>query len=397
MRFRQEIQVLLRKKSVIPKGFLLSAIDANIDGSSTPKEDMGLIYCEDLATICGLFTKNRIKAAPVLIGMELVKKGSIRAIIANSGSANACTGAEGLKDARSIMGMVASLLGIKHDEVIPLSTGVIGTRLPVDRMSLKIGALLDGLGLNVQSFARSIMTTDTFPKVSSVKTDGATILGIAKGAGMIAPDMATTLAIVITDAKLDRPVLLQTVEDAVNESFNTITVDGDTSTNDTLLAVTSNRIDASPNKVREGIRHVIKELAMMVISDGEGATKLISIDIHGCNTDDDAKTIGFSVANSILVKTAFFGSDPNWGRIMAAIAYSGVAVDARSISISISGYGIVEGGIESAGFREGDLKNVLGEKEISVDIKVGPGPGRFRVWTTDLSHKYIDINAGYRT
>ncbi len=382
---------------MIPSGFSFSTANADIDGSSSARDDIGLIYCSTQASLCGVFTKNRVKAAPVLIGMDLVKRGTIRAVLINSGNANACTGEAGVNDARTMMEAIGSRLGIDADEVIPLSTGVIGVRLPVDRILTRLDSLVGSLGDNVEALARAMMTTDTYPKVVSRGVGRASVLGIAKGAGMIAPNMATTLAIVITDAIIERTDLDRTIRDAVKSTFNAITVDGDTSTNDTLLALSSNMVKADLDGVRNTIVEVIRELAMMVVRDGEGASKLIRIDVRGCATEDDAKKVGKTVAESLLVKTAVYGSDPNWGRIMAAIGYSGADIDPADISIHISGHPVVEGGVEAGEFKEGVVKSALEGKEVSIDISTGTGKGAFTIWTTDLTHKYIDINSEYRS
>ncbi|MCD6281107.1 MAG: bifunctional glutamate N-acetyltransferase/amino-acid acetyltransferase ArgJ [Deltaproteobacteria bacterium] len=382
---------------MIPKGFSFSAANADIDGTSSPKNDIGLLYCNTKASLCGVFTRNRVKAAPVLIGMDLVKRGVVRAVLANSGNANACTGEAGLDDARRLMAAVASRLKIDADEVIPLSTGVIGVRLPVDKMLSKLDTLARGLGDNVDTFARSMMTTDTFPKIASRRVGQACILGVAKGSGMIAPDMATTLAIVITDAIMERGELERTIKDAVKTTFNAITVDGDTSTNDTLIALSSNMLHAELEGVEKAIFEVIQELSMMVVRDGEGASKVVRINVSGCDTDEEARKVGKTVGNSLLVKTALYGSDPNWGRIMAAIGYSGVDIDTGSVSIHISGHPVVEGGVEAGGYKEEDVRSALEGKDIHIDISVGSGSGSFTIWTTDLTHKYVDINAEYRS
>ncbi|MCD6569958.1 MAG: bifunctional glutamate N-acetyltransferase/amino-acid acetyltransferase ArgJ [Deltaproteobacteria bacterium] len=402
---------------MIPEGFLFSAINADINGSSSEKEDLGLIYCKHPAFVSGAFTKNLVKAAPVIIGIDLVKKGAIRAIVANSGNANACTGDAGLTDAFMIMKCVASELGVGQQEVIPLSTGVIGVRLPAEKIIKKIAPLVEGLSPDALRFARSIMTTDTYPKICSEKAGRAKVLGIAKGSGMIAPDMAclagrqaTTLAVVLTDAKVDRQLLDIITENATEASFNAISVDGDTSTNDTLLVLTSNMIDADIADIKDAITNVIRELAMMVVRDGEGATKVASIMVKGTKTDQDAKKVAMCIANSLLVKTALFGADPNWGRIMAAIGRSGVKIDPNIISIKMGGLSVVDKGLEAKDFDEDSIRNVLsvhhwrsgpsargGLKEILIEITLGDGPGRFKAWTTDLTYKYVEINSSYRT
>jgi len=401
---------------VIPEGFLFSAINADIDGSGSEKEDLGLIYCKHQAYVSGAFTKNLVKAAPVIIGVDLVKKGVIRAIVANSGNANACTGDAGLNDAAIIMKCIASELGVGQQEVIPLSTGVIGVRLPAEKIMKKIAPLVEGLSPDATRFAQAIMTTDTYPKMCSAKAGRAKVLGIAKGSGMIAPDMATTLGIVLTDAKINKQPLDIITKNAIVSSFNAISVDGDTSTNDTLLVLTSNMIDADIADVKDAITSVIRELAMMVVRDGEGATKVTSITVKGAETDNEAKNVAMCIANSLLVKTALFGADPNWGRIMAAIGRSGALIDPNEISIKIGGLPVADGGVQAKDFDEESIREILsvrhrrngpsaksgpsikGElKEVPIEVILGDGPGMFAAWTTDLTYKYVEINSSYRT
>ncbi|MBN1636298.1 MAG: bifunctional glutamate N-acetyltransferase/amino-acid acetyltransferase ArgJ [Deltaproteobacteria bacterium] len=382
---------------MIPRGFSFSAVNAGVKSPENKKLDMGLVYCSRDATAAAVFTTNRVKAAPVIVGMELLPSQSIRAVIANSGNANACTGASGIEDARAIMRAVAGELKISEDQVVPMSTGVIGMRLPIERMLDKVPALANGLGDDFESFNRSIMTTDTFEKIVQKQASKARILGIAKGAGMIAPDMATTLAIVLTDAKVPFQELGKSMKDIVKTSFNAITVDGDTSTNDTLLVLSSGMVEVNWSELESVLREAVQDLALMVVKDGEGATKLIRIRVGGAKNDAEAKTIAMSVANSLLVKTAFYGADPNWGRIMTAIGYSGIEIDPETVLMSIAGIETVRGGQISPHYDEHKLHQALQEKEIKIEISVGQDPGSFLALTTDLSKAYVEINADYRT
>ncbi len=382
---------------MIPKGFSFSAINAGIKSPDYKELDLGLILCSEKAVISGVFTQNLVKAAPVIIGMEQARKGRVRAIIANSGNANACTGQQGIDDAHAIMEAVAKSLRISPEEVVPLSTGVIGVKMPVERIVPKIPQLADQLTDKTEPFARSLMTTDTFPKIVARRAGEAHVLGFAKGAGMIAPNIATTLAVVLTDARIGKQHLDNIVYYSIKNTFNAITVDGDTSTNDTLIALASGLVDAELSEVQQAISDTIRELAIMVVKDGEGATKLVSIAVEGAGSVPEAKTIAMAVANSLLVKTALFGADPNWGRIVAAVGYSGVLLEPANISVRIQDLSVVEGGQQAAGFDETVLHESLLKKEIQIDISVGDGPGRFQAWTTDLSYKYIEINAQYRT
>lgn len=382
---------------MIPKGFSFSAVNAGIKAPTFEGLDLGLISCSTQAVLSGVFTRNQVKAAPVLIGMDLVKKGTARALIANAGNANACTGQQGLDDAHAIMEAAASLLGVMINDVIPMSTGTIGVMMPVDRILPKIPQLVKGLSNEKDSFARSIMTTDTFPKIVSKRAGEACVLGFAKGAGMIAPNMATTLAIVLTDAIIDKQQLDIIIKNVIVQTFNAITIDGDMSTNDTLIALASGLVQADLEEITCAITEVIRELSLMIVRDGEGATKFVTIMVSGANTSGDARTLAMAVANSLLVKTALFGADPNWGRIVAAVGYAGVHIDPANISVHIQGLKVVENTMESSTFTEEDLHQALAEKEITIQVSVGNGPGCFTVWTTDLTYRYVEINAQYRT
>lgn len=382
---------------MIPKGFTFSAISAGIKTPAFTGLDLGLISCSTLAVVSGVFTQNIVKAAPVIIGMDQARRGNARAVIANAGNANACTGQQGLNDARAMMAAVSSQLGVMAAEVIPMSTGTIGVMMPVDRILPKIPQLVQGLSDDADCFARSIMTTDTFPKIASRRAGEACVLGFAKGAGMIAPNMATTLAVVLTDAQIDKHQLDNIIFSAINETFNAITIDGDMSTNDSLIALASGLAHADFDKIRYAITGVIKELALMIVRDGEGATKFVTIMVSGTNNDNDAKTIAMTVANSLLVKTALFGADPNWGRIVAAVGYSGVPISPERISVQIQGIKVVDDCVLTPDYAEEALQRALDDKEITIEISVGKDPGRFTAWTTDLSYRYVEINAQYRT
>lgn len=380
-----------------PKGFSFSAVNAGVKSPAVTRPDMGLIFCDKEAVASGVFTLNQVKAAPVLIGMDLARKGTLRAVIANAGNANACTGDLGMQDARSLMEAAAQSLRVKQDDVAPLSTGVIGVRLPVERMRAKIPALVAGLGDDPEVFARSIMTTDTYSKVVAKRAGASTVLGIAKGAGMIAPDMATTLAVVMTDAVIGKEDLDNIIKRSVEETFNAVTIDGDTSTNDTLLALASGYVTVNIDEIEEAIFSLIRDLAILIVRDGEGATKFVEVAVVGAESSRAAKAVAMAVANSLLVKTALFGADPNWGRIMAAVGYSKVPIEPDRIGIEVSGYNIVESGHEVDGFNEDILHTLLKEKDIAIRIRLGDGPGSFTAYTTDLSYDYVRINSEYRT
>jgi len=388
---------VLRGTGVIPKGFSFSAINAGIKSREYKGLDLGLIACSTDAVLSGVFTRNLVKAAPVIIGMEQVKKGSARAVLANAGNANACTGQMGIADARSMMEAVARELKVRSEEVVPMSTGTIGVSMPTERIIPEIPRLVKGLCADPGCFARAIMTTDTVPKMAARRVGEACVLGFAKGAGMIAPNMATTLAVVLTDALVDKQELDNIIKTSISSTFNAITIDGDMSTNDTLVALASGLVEADPLELRYAVNSVIEELALMIVKDGEGATKFVTVKVSGTSNDRDARIVAMAVANSLLVKTALFGADPNWGRIVAAVGYSGIPVEPRDIAVKIQGLDVVEGGVQSRSFTESSLHEALKGSKITIEIVAGPGQGRFTVWTTDLSYKYVEINAQYRT
>jgi len=381
----------------VPVGFRFAAVNAGVKSRETKKLDMGIILCDSPAVSAGVFTTNKVKAAPVQICIENIRRGSARAILANSGNANACTGSEGIEDARNLMNAVAASLGISPEEILPISTGVIGLRLPVDRMLEKVALLAESLGNDPEPFETAIMTTDTFAKIVSRKAGEATILGFAKGAGMLAPNMATMLSVVLTDAKINIAQLKNIVNESADNTFNVITVDGDMSTNDTLIAMSSGRVEAALDDIKDAIRETIGELAMMVVRDGEGSTKLVKVIVNGAVSRDDARTAAMAVANSLLVKTAMFGADPNWGRIACALGYSGADVNPDKISIKINGLDVAEQGMQASSFDEEKVHRLLKQKEITIEINLNIGKGTFTAWTTDISYDYVKINAEYRS
>jgi glutamate N-acetyltransferase / amino-acid N-acetyltransferase len=397
LRLGQEVQAVLRGGRLTPRGFTYSAVCADVKGAGGTRPDLGLIFCDHEAVASGLFTTNAVKAAPVLIGMEQSARGSLRAVLANAGNANACTGGEGMDHARTLMAEAARCLSIAPELVCPMSTGVIGVRLPVDRMIARIPELVSGLSDYPEPFARSIMTTDTFQKVATRTVGKATILGMAKGAGMIAPDMATTLAVVLTDAIISKQDLDNIIKRSIERTFNAVTIDGDTSTNDTLMALASGYVTENTIELERGIFEVIRDLALLIVKDGEGATKNVAITVQGARSTADAKKAAMAVGNSLLVKTALFGADPNWGRLVAAVGYSRAEVDPDRIGVVISGYPVVKSGREAEGFREESLHALLKEKDIAIAIDLGLGNEEFTVYTTDLSYDYVKINAEYRT
>ncbi len=390
------------------KGFKFAAVEAAIKKSGRP--DLGLIFSERPAAVAAVFTTNQVKAAPVLLDMERVKNGSCQAVVVNSGNANACTGAHGMDDARETARLVAEGLGIPDEATLVASTGVIGVPLPMERMRKGIAPLVEGLeNGTLADVAAAIMTTDTFSKleVRSGDADGTpyTIAGIAKGAGMIMPNMATMLAFLVTDAAVNPAWLQKAFREANDASFNMISVDGDTSTNDTSLIMANGMAgnatiaSGSPGATRfaELIREVLLALAKQIVKDGEGATKFVTITVKGAQSTAEAKQAAMAIANSSLVKTAFFGQDANWGRILAAVGYSGAQVDPDRVELFLDDVLMARNGIFAGGDAEARGSEVLRRKEFSVTVDLKVGTGRATVYTSDLSYDYVKINADYRT
>lgn len=390
------------------KGFQFSVVEAAI--KKPGRKDLALIFSETPATAAAVFTTNAVKAAPVLLSAERIASGKAQALVVNSGNANACTGAQGMLDARETSQLLAAGLGIAEELVQVSSTGVIGVPLPMERLRNAIPGLVAGCGTaTIDDLAAAIMTTDTFPKAvqrtGCAGGVGYTVAGVAKGAGMIMPNMATMLSFVMTDAAI-APELIDTLfRGAVDRSFNAITIDGDTSTNDTCLLMANGAagtpvITAGSAEAEEFARlldEVLLELAKLIVRDGEGATKFVEIRISGAASDADAKRAAMAVANSSLVKTAFFGQDANWGRIFAAVGYSGARVNPDLLALWFDDVCMARAGIFSGGDAEAQGTEVLRKKEFRVQVDLGLGEGSATVYTSDLSHEYVSINADYRT
>ena len=392
----------------IPKGFKAAACSAGIKKSG--KLDLALICADKPVECAGVFTTNKIVAAPVKITASRVSQGLCQAILVNSGNANACTGATGLQDARRCGNLVAESLDIAPQMVAVSSTGVIGVPLPMYCFEEHVPTLCRMLKEDqFDGVARAIMTTDAFPKMSgrTIMINGQEIrlLGLAKGAGMIHPNMATMLAFVVTDALLADGLLESSLRQAVNSSFNRITVDRDTSTNDMTLLLASG--DAGNEEIVEGspglgqfdgaLSEILLDLAKMITRDGEGATKLVRIQVNGAANDDDALLAARSVATSQLVKTAFFGEDANWGRIIAAVGYSGAEVDPDQISLLFDDVAMVANGLGLGSEQESLASEILKKPEFTVTIDLALGKGSDYYYTSDLSYDYVKINADYRT
>jgi glutamate N-acetyltransferase / amino-acid N-acetyltransferase len=402
-------------KSLLPiPGIALGVAEANIRKPN--RKDLLVIRLDDGANVAGVFTQNRFCAAPVVVAREhlstLDPSVSIRALLVNTGNANAGTGAEGLAHARHTCADVAALLGCAAAQVLPYSTGVIMEPLPVERIAAGLPACIGDLRAdNWLDAAHAIMTTDTLPKAASrqvkIGTTIITITGIAKGAGMIHPNMATMLGFVATDARVSRPLLKAAAAHAVKQSFNCITVDGDTSTNDAFMLIASNKASMSELNdarspgfiaVRDAVTQVATQLAQAIVRDGEGATKFITIRVEGGRSDDECRKIGFAIARSPLVKTAFFASDPNLGRILAAIGYAGVAdLDVVALELYLDNVLVACNGGRNPEYREPDGQRVMKQSEITVRVVLNRGGVSTTLWTCDLSHEYVSINADYRS
>jgi glutamate N-acetyltransferase/amino-acid N-acetyltransferase len=399
---------MMRKRSdnIVPKGFLFATAEASI--KKPGRKDIAVIFSEVEANIAGAFTTNLVKAAPVKICMRRVRSGRGQAIVVNSGNANACTGKQGMKDAGEIVSALSKGVGIPSSRVYPCSTGVIGTPLPMERIRASMEALCEGLGhSSFEDVAKAIMTTDTFPKIIHkrvrIGSHAGTIAGICKGAGMIAPNMATMLCFLITDIAVERKTLVFLVKDAVKKSFNRITIDGDMSTNDTLLMMANGILGNSPigrkseffGPLQEAVDEVACGLARLVAKDGEGATKLIEVVVKGAGNRRDAEKAAFSVANSSLVKTAVYGNDANWGRVMCALGYSGATFREEKTDIFFGPVRVVKGGLTN--HKDAEAARVLREKEVTITVDFHSGRADARVLTCDFTEQYVRINAEYRT
>ncbi|RLB29194.1 MAG: ornithine acetyltransferase [Deltaproteobacteria bacterium] len=387
-------------------GFLASAVSAGLNKTGTL--DLSLIFSQKKAVAAGVFTTNKVKAAPVLLSQERIKKGFLRAVIANTGYANACTGTQGLRDSIQTADMAAKELGIDPEETVVASTGVIGAYLPCNLIEKALPNLVKNLSSNgFKSVAKALMTTDSFPKMSyfegRVQGNPFHLLGIAKGAGMIMPDMATMLSFLLTDINIDFQTLWPIFRSAVECTFNRITVDGETSTNDMVLimanGVAGNRRLTKPDikEFERGLTDVMEELAYMIAKDGEGATKVVIIEVNGAASKDDAITAARVVGNSNLVKTTIFGQDPNWGRIMAALGRAGIKMEENKVQIWIDGIKVVDGGLMTSEKEERKAAEKMKKEQITITIHLNQGRWKDRIITCDLTYDYIRINAEYRT
>lgn len=390
------------------KGFRFAAVAAGIKVSGSP--DLGLIVSDSPAVSAGVFTTNKVVAAPVILSAPRVRSGACQAVLVNSGNANACTGQPGLDDARNCGELAAEALKLDPEQMVVASTGVIGLRLGTDKFAAAMPALVEALSpSDAELVAEAMMTTDSFAKISAAygAVDGKeyTVLALAKGAGMIHPNMATMLAFVMTDAAVSPEFADAAVRRAVGKSFNRITVDRDTSTNDMVLLLANGASGASEfvtdspeaEEFCALLDEVLLDLAKMIVSDGEGATKLARIVVCGAENEADAKSAACSVATSSLVKTALFGEDANWGRIIAAVGYSDAAVNPDLIDIMVGEVALVKNGLGTGAELEAAATAIMQQPEFTITIDLHLGKAEYDYYTSDLTYDYIKINADYRS
>ncbi|MBE2263745.1 MAG: bifunctional glutamate N-acetyltransferase/amino-acid acetyltransferase ArgJ [Burkholderiaceae bacterium] len=392
-------------------GLRLGVTEAGV--RKTGRKDLTVLLLDEGASVAGVFTRNRFCAAPVQVCREHLSAGqAVRAMVINTGNANAGTGESGLAGARATCAALAGHLGVRPSQILPFSTGVIMEPLPVDRIKAGLpAALADASEDHWARAAEGIMTTDTLPKAFSqqVVIDGVTVTvtGISKGAGMIRPNMATMLGFLATDATVDPALMQQLVTGLAEGSFNRVTIDGDTSTNDSFVLIATNKASHPPilsldtesgRALQQALMEVARKLAQAIVRDGEGATKFITVQIEGGRSGAECRLAAYAIAHSPLVKTAFFASDPNLGRILAAVGYAGIEdLDQTLIELYLDDVHVVTRGGRHPNYREEDGQRVMKQSEIRVRVQLGRGDAADTVWTCDLSHDYVSINADYRS
>ena len=387
-----------------PLGFQAAAVSAGIKNPDDPRLDLALIYSPTPCTAAGTFTINRVKAAPVKVSQAYLKADKVQAIVANSGNANACTGIQGLNDARQTAKLVSKELGIRQRQVAVCSTGVIGLPMPMARIEPKIPTLIQELGnKHGKEVAQAIMTSDTKKKEIAVSVDignhRVRIGACAKGAGMICPNMATMLCFITTDAKISQSSLEKAVHEAVDVSFNRITIDGDMSTNDTVLVLANGqsgmpsikRNSKECRQFQEALQYVMLKMAKSLVRDGERVTKFVTVQVKGARTYLDARKVAEAVANSSLVKSSWNGNDPNWGRIVHAVGYSRAMVREELIDVHINGKAACLGGLQ-AKTSMNTLRKIVAKDKFTVTIDLNLGKADYEVYTSDMSPEYIDFN-----
>ncbi len=401
-----------RTADVLPRyivpGFRAAGIHAGIKGSKI--KDLGLLVSDVPARVAGVFTRNNVKASPVLVTQARIRSGTCSAVIVNSGNANACTGDRGVRDAMAMCRWTAQALGVPEGMVLVASTGVIGVPLPIPRIRRAIPRLVKKLSPDgIVDLAEAIRTTDRFSKIlcNSTTIDGktVTICGVAKGAGMICPQMATMLAFIVTDVNAPQLVLRHLLRTGVASTFNRINVDGDASTNDMVLLLANGCAGNRPLQMgtatyeifRSVLHHIMDHLARMIVKDGEGATKVVDITVRGTKSNGEARRIAYHVANSLLVKTSFYGQDMNWGRIVAAAGCSGVPIEPQKIDVWYGSVRVVKNGVSAGPKNEERARQVLKQPAFTITVDVHAGNGSYTVVTSDLSHEYVSLNASYRS
>lgn len=399
----------MKTRVLIIPGFHFSGIHCGIKDDAK-KKDLSLIFSEEPATLVdGVFTTNKVCAAPVKLCRPVIKRGHARLVVINSGIANACTGKKGINNAKSIQQHAAQLFDLKPHQICVCSTGKIGNQLPMPKLLRGLKKSKDVLApQHFLQATRGIMTTDQYPKYGSIRGKIAGkpyhIAVLAKGAGMLCPNMATLLAFVVTDLQFSRPVLRKIFRQAVSLTLNRVTVDGDTSTNDTVLILANGRAGNPPfevdsavgKKIAGEMTSLLEKMARQIALDGEGATTCCKVMVRGARDEKDAKKIAYAIGNSPLVKTALFGNDPNWGRIMAAVGYSGAPIDENKINIRIGPFAVAKNGCGMQ-FNATQVSHYMKKKHIEINVQCGNGPGSFYVYMSDLTYDYVHLNAEYHT
>ena len=390
-----------------PQGFQAAGVKAGIKKSGNL--DVAVIYTEQEAAVAGTFTQNAVASAPVRASKKVIATGMAHAITANAGCANACTGEQGEKDAAAMQDITATALGCKADDVVVASTGVIGVNLPMDKMENGIKQAVKELSSDgSENAGKAIITTDTYSKAcaTEITLGGKEVRfgAIAKGSGMIQPNMATMLCFITTDAAIDSKLLQKALSEIVEVSFNMISIDGDMSTNDMVIVLANGA--AGNAKITEEnedyklfkatLQNICQELSKKIAADGEGATKFLTISVTGARNFAEAKTIGMSVAKSPLVKTAFFGEDPNWGRVICAVGYAGVPMDPQKTVVKFGGIPVYANGV-GAEYDEAELRKVMEAHDIIITIDMGEGDAKADIWSCDFSYEYVKINGEYHT
>lgn len=393
----------------VPKGFRLSGVHCKVKGDPA-KQDLTLVVSDGPAAAGGVYTQNLVYAAPVALDRQRTPSDRVRVVVANSGNANACTGERGLRDAQEMARLAAAACGAEPDQALVLSTGIIGAFLPMEKIARGIqdaAARLSTDEASLLAAARGILTTDTVHKLSgrtlTIAGREVQVTGMAKGAGMMAPNMATMLAIVLTDAPLNARTAQSLLAETADETFNCISVDGHMSTNDTVLLLADGAAGGGPLQgedlaaLRRALGEVCGELARSIPADGEGATHMITIDVRGCATRPGARQIAKTVADSPLVKTAVAGADPNWGRIVSAAGYAGVPFDPGKVDLRLNGFPLYQQGAPVAFDGKAVSDSIRSQRETLIELEFGEGDAQARFWTADLTAEYVRINADYHT